>query len=365
MNVTTPPLKQNRRKQRAIKKEIMKTQLVHSSLVAVWLFGLGLTLAAPAQAQQSLSTVIEADGGNYYVPGGSISTRILASGISSLSNTYSFTGLDGNGVTATMSYIVNAKAVASYGSIGAGFSATLSNTIYNANNVQWVTNSSGVPDFLDGQADATFADTLTVQGGSGLSYIKLLLHLKGALSSMPFYPDGYGYVALWYQLPGGGTTTFFQVSANGQSATPVDQMVTSPAFAVSAQGTANVYVLLQAYAAWDLHGGNIPDYQIVPESVNFADTLGVVQVQGFDATNNPVPLTSAVGSSGTNYAVVPPFLNIQTIGRSVILRWSNSALSLQTAPTIAGTYTNIPGASSPYTNIITGPQQFFRLQGAQ
>jgi len=335
----------------------MKSKL-HSLFSVLLLAGFS---TAPAQAQQSLSTVIQADGGNYYAPGHSISTKILATGGSSLSNTYAFTGLDRNGATGTMSYIVNAKAVASYGSIGASFSATLSNTIYNANNVQWVTNSSGVPDYFDGQADASFTDTLTVQGGSGLSSIKLLLHLKGTLSAVPYYPYGYGYVALWYQLSGGGTTTFLQIQANAQSATSVDQMVTTPAFSVGAQGTAKVYVLLQAVAAWELFGQNIPDHQIVPESVNFADTLGVVQVQGFDASNNPVALTSAMGSSGTSYAVTPPSLIIQSSGQAVILSWSTPAFSLQSAPAVTGTYTNVPDATSPYTNTISGPQQFFRL----
>ena len=99
----------------------MKTKL-HSLFSVLLLAGFS---TAPAQAQQSLSTVIQADGGNYYAPGHSISTKILATGGSSLSNTYAFTGLDRNGATGTMSYIVNAKAVASYGSIGASFSATL------------------------------------------------------------------------------------------------------------------------------------------------------------------------------------------------------------------------------------------------
>jgi hypothetical protein len=29
---------------------------------------------------------------------------------------------------------------------------------------------------------------------------------------------------------------------------------------------------------------------------------------------------------------------------------------------VAGVYTNMPGATSPYTNAITDAQQFFRLQ---
>jgi hypothetical protein len=34
------------------------------------------------------------------------------------------------------------------------------------------------------------------------------------------------------------------------------------------------------------------------------------------------------------------------------------------APAITGTFTNVPGATSPYTNVITGGQQFFRLKSS-
>jgi hypothetical protein len=34
---------------------------------------------------------------------------------------------------------------------------------------------------------------------------------------------------------------------------------------------------------------------------------------------------------------------------------------LQSAPAVTGTFTNLPAATSPYTNALTAPQQFFRL----
>ena len=63
-----------------------------------------------------------------------------------------------------------------------------------------------------------------------------------------------------------------------------------------------------------------------------------------------------------------PQLTINPSGVTAVLTWpSNYAgfdytgFRLQSAPTITGTFTNIPGATSPYTNAITGGQQFFRL----
>lgn len=59
----------------------------------------------------------------------------------------------------------------------------------------------------------------------------------------------------------------------------------------------------------------------------------------------------------------PIALSIQSLGSAVVLSWANSAFTLQAAPVVNGLYTNIPAATSPYTNPIAGGQQFFRLNG--
>jgi uncharacterized repeat protein (TIGR03803 family) len=56
-------------------------------------------------------------------------------------------------------------------------------------------------------------------------------------------------------------------------------------------------------------------------------------------------------------------LAIQPSGSAVVLSWTDPAFTLQAAPAPAGTFSNIPGAISPYTNAISSPQQFFRLSG--
>ena len=62
-------------------------------------------------------------------------------------------------------------------------------------------------------------------------------------------------------------------------------------------------------------------------------------------------------------ATAPIPLNIQLMGGNAILDWSDPSFSLQSAPAVTGVYTNVSGASSPYTNAATSPQQFFRLLG--
>ena len=55
-------------------------------------------------------------------------------------------------------------------------------------------------------------------------------------------------------------------------------------------------------------------------------------------------------------------LTIQFVDQNVILSWTNSAFSLQSAPTVTGPYSTISGATSPYTNSASSDQQYFRLK---
>jgi T5SS/PEP-CTERM-associated repeat protein len=56
------------------------------------------------------------------------------------------------------------------------------------------------------------------------------------------------------------------------------------------------------------------------------------------------------------------FLNPQRLNNLLVLSWTNAGFSLQTAPDLSATFTNLPGATSPYTNPATALQQFFRLK---
>ena len=61
-------------------------------------------------------------------------------------------------------------------------------------------------------------------------------------------------------------------------------------------------------------------------------------------------------------ATAPIPLNIQVAGGKVVFSWSNPIFVLQAAPSMTGTYSNVAGATSPYTNNLTGSQMVFRLQ---
>ena len=68
------------------------------------------------------------------------------------------------------------------------------------------------------------------------------------------------------------------------------------------------------------------------------------------------------GSIKVYYAVTGPTLHISQAGTNVVLTWSDASYSLQAAPQVTGTYTNVTGAVSPYTTPVTGSQRFFRLK---
>ena len=60
---------------------------------------------------------------------------------------------------------------------------------------------------------------------------------------------------------------------------------------------------------------------------------------------------------------LPPsaFLDFQLLNNQLVLSWTKAGFTLQSAPLASGTFTNIPGATSPYTNSMTSAQQYFRL----
>jgi hypothetical protein len=102
---------------------------------------------------------------------------------------------------------------------------------------------------------------------------------------------------------------------------------------------------------------------------------------GADANNQTnnvwiriVALTASAGTSGARDtfgiddfilscagtpAAIP--LCLQPCGTNLVLTWTDSTYALQSAPTAAGTFTNVPGATSPFTNALAEPAKFFRL----
>ncbi|MSU58741.1 MAG: hypothetical protein EXS35_11315 [Pedosphaera sp.] len=90
---------------------------------------------------------------------------------------------------------------------------------------------------------------------------------------------------------------------------------------------------------------------------------------GLILSGNTLYGAAVIGGSSGNGTVFslslpqPPQLTILASGANVIVTWPTNAagFALQSAPASTGNFTNLPGATSPYTNAISGAQQFFRL----
>jgi hypothetical protein len=63
------------------------------------------------------------------------------------------------------------------------------------------------------------------------------------------------------------------------------------------------------------------------------------------------------------YGIIRPLLNFRRTNNAIVLSWTNSAFALLSAPGVNATFTNVPSATSPYTNFSTGTGKFFWLKG--
>ncbi len=64
----------------------------------------------------------------------------------------------------------------------------------------------------------------------------------------------------------------------------------------------------------------------------------------------------------TYSSLSPVPLDIQLVETNTVLTWTNPSFLLQAAPEVTGPFTNVPGATSPYTNPIAAPTMYFRLK---
>jgi hypothetical protein len=97
--------------------------------------------------------------------------------------------------------------------------------------------------------------------------------------------------------------------------------------------------------------------EIVVSFTNLSASVG--QTLSMHTDGNP---GSQLTLTRINYAasVAPVTLSITKSGSSVVLSWPNG--TLQQSTNVSGTYGDVIGATSPYTNAISGTQRFFRVK---
>jgi hypothetical protein len=107
----------------------------------------------------------------------------------------------------------------------------------------------------------------------------------------------------------------------------------------------------------------------VPGSFAYSPSAGTVASPGANTLSvlftpaDTVDYNSTTGNVSLVVLLVPIALNIQLVSNDVVLSWNDpaSVFALQTAPDVTCVFTNVPGASSPYTNTNGGALQFFQL----
>jgi len=153
-----------------------------------------------------------------------------------------------------------------------------------------------------------------------------------------------------------GTTQFGGTNGNGTI------------FAVNTDGTgfAPLYnfnpVVESSSLSYTNYGGANPKTGLVLSGNTFFGTAN-----GGGSYNRQSGDGGGLYGGGTVFAltvsmsVSPIPLNLQVNAPNLVLTWANPAFFLQSASGITGSWTTVPGASSPYNAALTNPMQFFRL----
>jgi hypothetical protein len=146
------------------------------------------------------------------------------------------------------------------------------------------------------------------------------------------------------------------------------------AFALALDGGDNAIVTGES------RGSNLYDYATVAYSVDSGLSIWTNRYDGqvggqdeslalcVDLDGNVFVTGQSFGPAG-DFDIVTikysssarPLLQCWRDAGQAILSWGRPAFTLQSAPTVGAAFTNIPGATSPYTNRISSPKEYFRL----
>ena len=210
----------------------------------------------------------------------------------------SFTGMDSQGNTQTMTISGTGQALAQYGTLHAYASGTITNPYYNAANPAYYAggsqpNLAGSPQYLQVVGQTLFSDTLTLNPTTdpivGLRYI---FHLDGNVIN-----DQHSYAYLAFSS-GTDSTTFFTspgVSggdwATGEwNVTPGGPIDMSGNFGAVFGANTNFY--------------NTPEGVDVSGTADFYNTLTLSSIQLLDAAGNQVNGATYLTASGAQYNIL-------------------------------------------------------------
>ncbi len=212
----------------------------------------------------------------------------------------SFTGLDRNGNTQTMTFNGFGNGSATYGGLHIQAGGTVTNTYYNATNPAYVNddgsvNPAGSPNYFNTNAYCTFNDTLqyggTLQAGYQARYI---FQVDGASS-------GYGVLTnLEVSIAGNNEQTF---SDNGLPGS-FNATYATMDYPINGQTPQTVNVTLSGQ--FNLETSHVADGSTITGESNYSDTATLTGIEIVDANGNPVSGATVTSGSGTVYQEVVP-----------------------------------------------------------
>ena len=187
-------------------------------------------------------------------------------------------------------------------------------------------------------------------------------------------PDGTNFRALHSFAAGGYNASGLYTNSDG--ANPSAELILSgstlygTAYAGGASGNGTVFAInTNGTAFTNLHSfTGTPPYPLAQTNSDGANPSGGLLLSGYTLYG-----TTAYGGSAGNGTIFSlswaPRLTVSISGTNVMLLWPANAagfdftgFSLQSSPVVNGNYTNIQGATSPYSNPISSAKQFFRLK---
>jgi len=135
-----------------------------------------------------------------------------------------------------------------------------------------------------------------------------------------------------------------------------------PAMAVDGSGNVLVTGMSMTVA---YSGAGVPLWTNSYPGMSGTTSLATATAMALDRSGN----VFATGTWDSDYTTIkysvpglsPIPLNHQIIGSQLVLSWTDATFSLQSALAAQGAYTNVSGATSPYTNTLSAAQQYFRL----
>jgi len=258
------------------------------------------TMASPlihAIPFQNALSGVSADGS--FIESGGDASRLGAEVNANLSGSESYSGINGNGNSATMVLTYNGAAQTTVdGALRSRISASLSDPFYNPG-----VNGASVPESFSAESSALYADVFNVVGGVGLSQVQFSIDLDGTLSERDLFAES-SNVTVWQggsfdPLSGNSATRLFE--GNGLLINNVDELITTGLLPVVG-GEVEIFLQLITNVQFNLFqslSSNVLDGES-----DFFNTLTIREVSGFDANGNPVDLESITGGNGSQFQTV-------------------------------------------------------------